>query len=1036
MKANNSEYILNNYGKKSNFASFLPGIAGVNGIPIWCYYVNRGQAVTCFGVEDKDHAIMEFYPAHMAYQNVKRTGFRTFLKVNGTYVEAFHDEANRHSMKVGMNTLTIFDELEKEKINVKVDYFVLPNESVGALVRKVEIINNSDKPAEIELLDGMPQVIPYGVNMDFMKNMVQTAKAWMQVEDEESGVPYYRVRASIIDTADVAIVEGGNFAVATLGDGKRLKAIVDPEVVFGYDNSLERPVEFVEGGLERVNSLKQNTSNLLPCAFFEAKANLEANESITVYELIGQTECKAELSSFMKKELTANYFEGKEEVARKLVDDLTLDIETETGDKRFDAYCRYTYMDNLLRGGYPVQLGNNKIFYVYSRKHGDLERDYNYFSMAAEFFSQGNGNFRDINQNRRMDVFFSPFVGRENIKMFYSLLQLDGYNPLAIEKITYLADREEAKVVTENDAILDFISKPFTPGALYKKLLSESEKNGEYDVHAIQKVFNSLIDISKAEANGNFGEGYWSDHWDYNMDLIDEYVSLYPECEKDMLFEKEYKYFLSQININPRHKRYAVTPNGVRQYNALNKESARKTTDKFVKADYQQKETVYSSLIEKLILLSSCKFAALDPEMMGIEMEGGKPGWYDALNGMPAMFGSSMAETYELARMLEYVIKVLDKYPAEIDILSEVADYIAALDKINKEYINASNRDSEDAKLLFWNKINDVKEAYREQVYKGISGNRETMSSEVVGDILKGFYQTVRDGIDRANVDGVCPTYFTYDVLEYEQDENGIYPKKFAQREVPLFLEGPVRYLKLNLTDEEKRRMYKAVKDSNLYDSKLSMYKVNASLKDASYELGRCTSFTPGWLENESIWLHMEYKYLLELLKSGMYEEYMDDFHNAVIPFLDEEVYGRSILENSSFIASSMNPNEKIHGKGFVARLSGSTIEFINMWKIMMFGLAPFEMKEELTCRFSPLIPDYLIGDDHKISAVFMGSMKVTYNLPDGESFYPGNYKIASITLKSSNRTAVTIQGGEIHGRLAEDVRNGMYESIEVNIIR
>lgn len=52
-----------------------------------------------------------------------------------------------------------------------------------------------------------------------------------------------------------------------------------------------------------------------------------------------------------------------------------------------------------------MQLGNNKIFYVYSRKHGDLERDYNYFSMLPEFYSQGNGNFRDVNQNRRCDTF-------------------------------------------------------------------------------------------------------------------------------------------------------------------------------------------------------------------------------------------------------------------------------------------------------------------------------------------------------------------------------------------------------------------------------------------------------------------------------------------------------------------------------------------------------------------------------------------------------------------------------------------------------
>ena len=38
------KFLIENYGKKGTFASFLPGISGEKGIPIWCYYVNRGSA--------------------------------------------------------------------------------------------------------------------------------------------------------------------------------------------------------------------------------------------------------------------------------------------------------------------------------------------------------------------------------------------------------------------------------------------------------------------------------------------------------------------------------------------------------------------------------------------------------------------------------------------------------------------------------------------------------------------------------------------------------------------------------------------------------------------------------------------------------------------------------------------------------------------------------------------------------------------------------------------------------------------------------
>ncbi len=1026
------DYQMKDYGKKSCFASFLPGIAGVHGIPIWCYYVNRGQGVVSFGVDHKDHAIMEFYPAHVAYQNVKRTGFRTFIRTEKTFAEAFSNESNPHNMIVGMNQLTIEEDLRELGLGVQVQYFTLPEESVGALVRRVSITNNNHESLELEIMDGMPAVIPYGVGIDSMKNMTQTAKAWMQFETVEEGVSYFRVRASMDDTAAVSMVEGGNFAFAVTADGARMPITCDPDAIFAYDNSLAKPVNFMEGGIAAVDAEEENTSNLLPCAFFAAKKCLEAGQTMTFYEIIGQVERMDSLKAFLAKQPDGSFFEKKLVRANELVDTLTENIATKTGDPKFDAYCAYTYMDNVLRGGFPIPLGHNKIFYVYSRKHGDLERDYNYFAMAPEFFSQGNGNFRDVNQNRRLDTFFSPFVGRENIHLFYSLVQLDGYNPLGIEKLTYRVDEKKAKVVLDTVAgdkeeILAFLTKPFTPGSLYSKLSTCVQGD-------VEPVFTALIDFATPEVNGNFGEGYWSDHWDYNLDLIEEYLAVFPEQEKEMLYEKAYGFFLSQVNINPRAKRYAITEGGVRQYYALNEASKRKTKDKQVKADFGEGAVIYTTLMEKLVLLCAAKFAALDPYGMGVEMEGGKPGWYDALNGLPGMMGSSMAETYELARNLDYTIGALMRHSAKVELQEDIYDLLVTLGKINAAHKAEIEKD--DLLMDFWNEVNDAKEAYREKTFAGISGKVKTMASEELASLLLGFRETVRAGINKAVAIGTCPTYFTYEVTSYTQDEAGIHPEKFEVRPVPLFLEGPVRYLKLEEKALSKDKLYDFVKHSDLYDDKLSMYKVNASLTEASYELGRCRSFTPGWLENESIWLHMEYKYLLELIKSGLYKEFAEDFHKAVIPFLDEETYGRSILENSSFIASSKNPNKKIHGKGFVARLSGSTVEFLSMWKMMMFGARPFTMEDELSLTFAPTIPSYLIGEDKTIGAMLLGKCQVTYTFEDQGDFFPGNYRVEKMQLTYKNKAKAQVNGAVLHGRMAEDVREGLVTSIEVKVVR
>jgi hypothetical protein len=1028
---------MTDYGRKSTFSSFLPGIAGIRGIPIWCYYVNRGQGVVSFGVDNKDHAIMEFYPAHLAYQNVKRTGFRTFLRKDGTYLEAFSDETLGQDMHIAMNGLAIHEENPAHGLVTDVAYYTMPEEHVGALVRMVTITNTSGETARVEVLDGMPALIPYGVGTDSMKNMLQTAKAWMQVEDADTGIPYYRVRASMDDSAAVKSIEGGNFSAAFDEEGNHLSVVVDPEAVFSYENSLEKPVRFMEQGLAGVLGETQNTSNLLPCSFFAAEKELAPGESICIYEIIGQVEKKELLSVFFAKKKESNYFLGKQKRAQELAEELCKGISTKTADGKFDAYCRYTYMDNVLRGGYPIRLGNNKIFYVYSRKHGDLERDYNYFSMLPEFYSQGNGNFRDVNQNRRCDTFFAPFVGRENIHSFYSLIQLDGYNPLGVEKLTYSLKESRAKSLLHDlpgesvRKILSLVTKAYTPGQLYGVLEECVPKE------RIEELFGSIIDFSDSLVNGNFGEGYWSDHWTYNLDLIEEYLSVFPEKEQDMLYEKSYTYFLSQVNINRRAKRYEITENGVRQYHALNEAGKRITEEKLLRGNYGKGEIIYSTLMEKLILLCTLKFAALDPYGMGVEMEGGKPGWYDALNGMPGMLGSSMAETYELARMLDYTIITLKKYPGNVELLAELGSLIEELGLINQ--MEEEHIGKEEELLAFWNKINDAKENYRDETYEGISGRRNSYSTAQLSRILEGFRKTVNCGITKAlgYGKGICPTYFTYQVTRYEQDENGIYPLAFEVQTVPYFLEGPVRYLKLSESTETKKTLYDRVKNSELYDNKLSMYKVNAPLKDASYELGRARAFTPGWLENESIWLHMEYKYLLEILKSGLYEEFAEDFHKAVIPFLDEEVYGRSTLENSSFLASSSNPNPKLHGKGFVARLSGSTIEFISMWKRMMFGERPFrEQSGRLLAVFAPVIPEYLIGSDRVVSAVFLGKTKVNYFLPDGRDFFPGTYHVEEMTLTSTDGSRTVVKGSELSGEYALDLREGKVTAVDVALAR
>ena len=85
----NNKFIIDDYDTKKPFYSFLPGVAGMYGVPIWSFYLNRGQGIASFGVRDKDGPILEFSPAVVASERVSVQGFRTFLKFGKELYEPF-----------------------------------------------------------------------------------------------------------------------------------------------------------------------------------------------------------------------------------------------------------------------------------------------------------------------------------------------------------------------------------------------------------------------------------------------------------------------------------------------------------------------------------------------------------------------------------------------------------------------------------------------------------------------------------------------------------------------------------------------------------------------------------------------------------------------------------------------------------------------------------------------------------------------------------------------------------------------------------
>lgn len=468
--------------------------------------------------------------------------------------------------------------------------------------------------------------------------------------------------------------------------------------------------------------------------------------------------------------------------------------------------------------------------------------------------------------------------------------------------------------------------------------------------------------------------GFWADHWTYTLDLINSFNSIFPDKEEEMLWDSaKIPFFLSPSVVKPRSSRYVLVDDVQRpgkktvriyksvsqwgepdfphsRHNALMnifKDPSYVSSSDGTAGAWQQtaqKKTFTVAPITKLSMLALLKFSTLDPYGMGVEMEGGKPGWNDAMNGLPGIIGSGMAETYELLLIVRYVRKVVLQYDRSVSFPKEFSDLLDGLSAALDVYSASDQKAGDD--FTYWDTSNHFREVYREATLAVFDGTMIDWSTKHFVALLDAAETKILGGITRAldTNGGLSPTYFYYECVDYDVIENAttsskvVTAKKFELHTLPLFLEGPVRYLKTVDDVELKREVYANTKASEIYDKELKMFKISGSLTNMRQEIGRMMAFSSGWLENESVWLHMSYKFYLELLRGKLYDAFYLEIKTGLVPFMDADVYGRSPLEAASFIVSSVFPDKKLHGASFLARLSGSTAEFLSMWELIMQG--------------------------------------------------------------------------------------------------
>ncbi|MCL2322290.1 MAG: cellobiose phosphorylase, partial [Oscillospiraceae bacterium] len=985
---------------------------------------------------------------------------------NVYHYEPFQSRPNDNNiiqkMRITSHDLCIEDGNRELGIKTEVMYSTLPGENLAALVRELTITNLSDQKIELEVVDGLPVIIPFYLADSDIKTFSNLRQAWMGVQYYEK-IPFYKILVNPDDTAETSFITGGSFYMSFHFDHNKpvlSSTIIEPTLLFGCMTDFSYPEKFNESDFAIPD--KQVDAGLTPCGFGYHKCSIKPGSSEKLYSLTGYSDSYEKVEDFYSDVLSEKYIEDKIDENKLLIQQIKQYAFTLSSRELFDMYCGQTMLDNILRGGYPVNIGGHS-YYVYSRKHGDLEREYNFFQVDSTYYSQGNANFRDVNQNRRNDVNFFPFIGDSNIRSFFNLLQLDGFNPLVVKGSAFsVSDQKALDILLEEYVLTDFreimkafFKLPFIPGGLMMFMEEQGIKQLKGKAEEfLEKVMSISIKIDEAE----FKEGYWVDHWTYNTDLLTQFLSVFPDKIEEILFDdKEYTYYDSDEFVLPRSQKYVLTERGVRQYGATKKDKektmlieSRKELKTLVRDDFGKGKIYKTTLIAKIFTLLVNKIASLDAEGTGVEMEAGKPGWCDALNGLPGIFGSSINESAEISRlarlMLDLTSSIKDR---EIALHEEIFDFYTEIKTLMDLSVDG---------FEYWDKSTLAKEKYREKIFYGVSGNERLLSLSEMRSFFKMIMVKVESGLNKAydEQSGVYSTYFINEVSEYKV-LNKVNQKRlplvraleFKQRPIARFLEGPVHVIRAY--PEKAKGQYEAVKKTGLYDEKLDMYKVNENIMNETKEIGRQNIFPRGWLENEAIFLHMEYKYFLELLRAGLYDEFFHYFKHSLIPFLDPSVYGRSTLENCTFIVSTVHPDPKIHGSGYVSRLTGASAEFLSMWLFITVGQKPFTLDADknLTLEFKPVLPSWLFTEKSKKINItgfteielpanvfafnFLGQILTVYhNISHKDTFGPNAARITAIRLTDLDGKVVVLDKGFIGLPYAEDIRSGKYMRIDI----
>ena len=784
----------------------------------WMFISSTGGLTA--GRRNNKFSLFPYYSDDKISESYETTGSKTIFRVStpdGIKLWEPHSDRytgvydiRRNLYKNEFGNKIIFEEIN-EDLNLIFRSKWSSSDRFG-FIKTSTLVNNSDQAVQLELLDGLQNLLPYGVDPDLQQTSSNLIDAYKKTElIEESGLGLLTLSAIIVDRAEPSEALKANVVWSTgLPKSKKLLSSLQlasfrkgKEITLETDIRAEKGAYFVHSSLE----LEAKTSSTW---YFIADVNKGPSEVINLSEkiksnedLITQIEDDIHLGTKDLRQLTfaadgsqlssdqrkntrhfanvmfnimrGGIFDDNYTIEKKDFSDYLSKANHQTfkevREKLYQMPNTFS-LDDLMK---VVQETDNKDFrrlgmeYLplkFSRRHGDPSRPWNKFSINTKSEVDGSkvldfqGNWRDIFQNWEALAHSYPKFIHGMIFKFLNASTFDGYNPYRVTK-----DGFDWETIEPDD--------PW-----------------------------SYI-------------GYWGDHQIIYLLKFLEFIENHYPNQLGSYFSQE---IFVYANVPYKIKSYQEILNNPKDTINFDEEEDHQIRIKREKmgADgallHDASGNIHHvNMMEKLLATVLSKCSNLIPEG-GIWMNTQRPEWNDANNALVGN-GVSMVTLYYLRRFLVFLDQILKSESfSEIEISDELNNFYKEINKIfgsHQELLDYQISDTQRKSIM--DGLGAAGSSYRLSIYQnGFSGEKTSIPKESILLFIKSGLAFLEQSI-KANL-RADNLYHSYNLLTIESDERATI--SFLSE----MLEGQVAVLSSGyLSSLETVKLLDSLRESKLY---------------------------------------------------------------------------------------------------------------------------------------------------------------------------------------------------------------------------